>query len=545
MSVVNIARHLPSMAARQPDATAVVFAKSGETWSFAHLDAESDAMAWGLSAAGIERGTRTVLMVPPGPAFFALTFALFKMGAIPVVVDPGMGITNLGRCLAEAEPEAFVGIPKAHLARVLFRWARPSLRIRIGVGGPPVPGGLSLGRLRRKASGRGRFAPAETTADETAAILFTSGSTGVPKGVVYSHGIFEAQVDLLKRVYGIEPGEVDLPTFPLFALFDPALGMTAVIPDMDFTRPGRVRPSNILDPIRRYRVTNAFGSPALLDRVSRHAARAGIQLPTLRRVVSAGAPASPRILARFASLLEGDAQVFTPYGATESLPVCNIGSREFLEETAARTAAGEGVCVGATVPEVEARIIPIRDEAIPRWDAGLELPDGEVGEIVVRGPVVTREYFRRASSTALAKIEGPGDGTLYHRMGDLGWRDERGRLWFCGRKAHRVKTSNGDMFTVPCEGVFNAHPSVRRTALVGVGEPGAARPVICVELDPEATDRDRGRITRELRELGAAQEPTRAIDTFLFHPSFPVDIRHNAKIFREKLAGWATRRLAR
>ena len=155
--------------------------------------------------------------------------------------------------------------------------------------------------------------------------------------------------------------------------------------------------------------------------------------------------------------------------------------------------------------------------------------------------MVTREYFRRPEVTALAKIR-DGDA-IVHRMGDVGYLDERGRLWFCGRKAHRVTTSDRTLFTVPCEAVFNQHPRVFRTALVGVGQPGRMTPVLCVELEPDARGADRGDITRELLELGAANELTRKITTVLFHDGLPVDVRHNAKIFREKLAVWAARQL--
>ncbi|MBN2492780.1 MAG: AMP-binding protein [Planctomycetes bacterium] len=538
----NIAAALPAMARAQPDAAAVVFARDGRTWSFAELDAESDRLAHGLATEGVGRGVRTVLMVPPGPAFFALAFALFKVGAVPVVVDPGMGTRRLGRCLGEAEPEAFVGIAKAHVARALLGWARGSLRVRVAVGGLRLPGALSWRGLRARGAGGGPYPPALARGAEAAAILFTSGSTGPPKGVVYTHGIFAAQVELLRRTYGIRPGEVDLVTFPLFALFDPALGMTAVVPEMDFTRPGRVVPARILEPIRRYRVTNLFGSPALLDRVSRHGAAAGARLESLRRVISAGAPVSPKVLARMAAMLPEGTEVHTPYGATEALPVTSIASREILGETAARAVAGAGVCVGRPVAGVEVAIVPITDEAVACWNEGLRLPAGEIGEIAVRGPVVTRAYYNRPAETRLAKIpDARGDG-FFHRMGDVGYRDDSGRVWFCGRKAHRVRTAAGTLFSVACEGVFNAHPAVRRTALVGVGAAGAARPVLCVELEAGVRRRERGRIEAELLALGAAQPRTASIRTVRFVRAFPVDVRHNAKISRERLAAWAARR---
>jgi acyl-CoA synthetase (AMP-forming)/AMP-acid ligase II len=542
-SAINIASHLPLLAEQQPDVVAIIVPHklAGQT-TYRQLNEESDRLARGLSAIGIGRGMRTVLMVQPGLEFFALTFALFKVGAVPVMVDPGMGIKNLGQCLAEAEPEAFIGIPKAHAARVLLGWAKGTLKTTVTVGRRLFWGGHNLDQVRRFGeSGNGSF-PVETKADEAAAILFTSGSTGVPKGAVYRHGIFAAQVELLKQTYGIQPGEIDLPTFPLFALFAPALGLTAVIPDMDFTRPGQVDPKNILAAIEEYRVTNLFGSPALIDHVGRYGVEHDIRLPSLRRVISAGAPVSAETLNRFCQLLNSGVQIFTPYGATEALPVCSIGSDEILNETQRVTAAGGGVCVGRPVSGMTVQVIRIGDDPIPTWSDDLILPVGQVGEIVVSGPVVTKEYFHRPQSNALAKIHDPRTGSILHRMGDLGYLDDRGRVWFCGRKAQRVITPDGTLFTIPCEAVFNQHPQVRRSALVGVARNGSTEPVLCVELEKNSST-NRERLSKEILALGAARPHTKEIRKLLYHPSFPVDIRHNAKIFREKLAKWAERQL--
>ena len=388
------------------------------------------------------------------------------------------------------------------------------------------------------------FETAQTRADETAAILFTSGSTGVPKGAVYSHGNFSAQVELLRRVYDIRPGEIDLPTFPLFALFAPALGMTSVVPEMDFTRPADVDPVKIIAAIEKFQVTTMFGSPALINRVGRYGEAKGLKLPSLKRAISAGAPVPAPVLERFAGMLQGDAQVFTPYGATEALPVCSIGSDEILGETRYATDRGRGVCVGRPVPGIQLEIIRISDEPIAQWSDDLKIADGEIGEIVVKGPQVTGSYFNRADSNALSKIADPAHDGFYHRMGDLGYRDAQGRIWFCGRKAHRVVTAAETLFTIPCEAVFNTHSEVFRTALVGVGEPGRQRPVLCVELEKGVDTAAVERIYRELLAIGAECELTRNIKRVLFHPAFPVDIRHNAKIFREQLAAWAAEQLS-
>jgi acyl-CoA synthetase (AMP-forming)/AMP-acid ligase II len=555
---VNIASHLHTMAARFPDAIAVVVPGSRTVFrvgrdrrlTFQQLDQDSDRLAAGLIALGIEPQTRAAVMVRPGLDFFSLSFALFKAGVVPVLIDPGMGLRSLGGCLDQAQPEVFIGIRRAVWARRLLGWGRKSIRRVIVVApGRSWPRSSTLNGLRhlgQLALARGQVTSPVLRAmgpDDTAAILFTSGSTGPPKGAVYTHSIFEAQVEAFRRLYQIESGEVDLCTFPLFALFAPALGMTSIVPDMDPTRPARVDPDRIFQAMDRFQATNLFGSPALLRRIAPAAARMGRRFPSLKRVVTAGAPVSPGILDRFAGLLDPPSQIFTPYGATEALPISSIGSREILSETRFETERGAGVCVGRPVPGIDVRIIVIRDDAIPLWSNELLVADGDVGEIVVAGPVVTREYFRRPEATALAKIADPSHDRILHRMGDLGYLDAQGRLWFCGRKSHRVILEDRTLFTICVEGVFNSHPAIARTALVGVTRQNRTIPVLCVETNQPASRGSRRTIRRELLELASTSESTQLITTILFHPSFPVDVRHNSKIYREKLAVWAAGKL--
>ncbi|HEY1190431.1 MAG TPA: AMP-binding protein, partial [Gemmata sp.] len=302
-SALNVASHLARMAAEHPAQMALhaprgPVNRNGPTEhraiTFRELNADADAIAHGLAAAGVTRGTRTALMVPPAPDFFALTFALFKVGAVPVLIDPGMGVRNLGTCLAEAEPAAFIGIAKAHLARRALGWAKKTVRVTVNVARWRFFCTTSLSRLRKAGHTKGAYPVPDSGADEPAAVLFTSGSTGVAKGVVYTHGIFAAQVELLKATYGIAPGEIDLCTFPLFALFGPALGMTCVLPDMDASRPAQLDPYKAAAQIRQFGVTNMFGSPAVIRRMGElsgrtPAARPGVGSADAAGVGSAGA----------------------------------------------------------------------------------------------------------------------------------------------------------------------------------------------------------------------------------------------------------------
>jgi olefin beta-lactone synthetase len=547
----NIARHLPLMAARQPDHPAVKIPRGRTrdrridylTLSFRELDAEVDAWVAHLSGKGVRRGDRVLVMVRQGLPLIAAAFALFKLGAIPVIIDPGMGRESFLACVARSRPRVLLGIPLAQLFSHVFRAAFASVEVRVWVSGSATARRSSGSRISNLES-----QIAATAATDLAAILFTSGSTGAPKGVCYEHGMFDAQVRLVRDTYGIQPGEVDLPMLPIFALFNPALGMTTIVPEIDPSRPATVDPAKILQAIQQENVTNSFGSPTLWRKIAAHAKASGMTLPTMRRVLMAGAPVPPDLFADVQSLLPGGT-AHSPYGATESLPIASIAAPEVLRETSIAALAGEGTCVGRPLREIEVKIIALTDDPIATLAEASELPPGVIGEIIVRGPVVTRLYDALPAATALAKIADPSRpasvdsvDAVWHRMGDAGYLDAQGRLWFVGRKAERVEMRDGMLFPDQVEPIFNQHPDVRRTALIGLGPRGDQRPAIVAEpisREVVATPSLRRKLVRELRALAVGRPHTDRIRLAFLHPSFPVDVRHNAKIHRLALTKWA------
>ena len=574
----NLCRHLAHAAIATPNALAVAVQKSQrgklnyQEIDFVSLHQRSDEIAYALNAYGLKSGMKAVLMVTPSIDFFSLTFALFKAGIIPILVDPGMGIKNLKQCFVESAPDAFIGIPKAHIARILFGWGKVSVKKLLTV--TPASsgavanvfssliGGMSLTKLLTRYPIQNTALPKESSSfdmvklsdDAMSAILFTSGSTGTPKGVVYSHKMFEAQITALKDDYAIKPGERDLATFPLFSLFGPALGMASIVPDMDASKPIEANPAFIFAAIEKYQCTNLFANPALIEVLGQAGTnKPVVKLKSLKRVISAGAPATLTSIERFTQLLSDNVPVLTSYGATESLPLTKIASADLLA-TSHITDSGGGICVGTPVNGVDISIIDINDNVIETWHDDLALPANTIGEIVVKGDMVSQQYYNRASATAQAKILDAGSNDAYsnfadstgqvvrHRMGDLGYLDEFGALWMCGRKAHRVETDKKVLFSIPCERIFNTHNLVKRTALVGVKINRRSVPLLCVELTDEAKknkDFDEAILFSALKVSALAHKQTSAISHFLIHENFPVDIRHNAKIFREKLAVWA------
>ncbi len=544
--IFNIAAYLPYMAELMPHKRAVVFpagrdAAGRVTYShltFSQMNDECDRYADGLSKYGMGKGTKTLLMVKPSLEFITLTFALFKIGAVPILIDPGMGPMNMLKCISQVEPEAVIGIPVAQAVRAIFRWYFRKVKYNVTVGKRIFWGGLTLDKIREK--GSVNYKMCETRGSDPAAILFTSGSTGPAKGVLYEHKMFGAQVSLLNEAYKFNENEMELPAFPLFALFNVALGITCVIPDMDPTKPASVKPENIVEGVLNQGITNTFGSPAIWNRVSNYCSSKNIKLNSIKRILIAGAPVSGELVGRVKKMLGDNADVHTPYGATESLPLCSISGNEICGETWAKTQKGEGICVGKPIKGIDARIIKITEEPLPRWEDALLKRTGEIGEIVVSGPVVTKEYYNNARATALSKIY---DGSrTWHRMGDVGYLDDRGRLWFCGRKDHRVVSGEKIYFTIKCEAIFNNHPDVFRSALVGCGEKLYQQPVIVIELKDAKILKDENRVEKirvELEKMGKDSELTKDIQNILFIEKMPVDIRHNAKIFREKLSVWA------
>lgn len=544
----NLCRHLIDAAHQIPDALAVAVQKKRlnkltyQEIDFYSLNQRSDQIAFAFNQYGLKKGDKAVLMVTPCIDFFAVTFALFKAGIVPILVDPGMGIKNLKQCFAEAQPDIFIGIPKAHTARRLFGWGRATIKYNITVAGTSL-WGRSLTSLLKKYKTDTPYPMVKLAAQQMAAILFTSGSTGAPKGVVYTHAMFEAQINVLKHDYAITRGERDLATFPLFSLFGPALGMASIIPDMDASKPITANPDNIFSAIEKYQCSNLFANPALIELLGQAGVARSLRLTSLKRVISAGAPATLPAIELFTKLLHHDVQIINSYGATESLPVSKIGSQQLLR-TAPITDTGGGICVGVAVEGMEIAIIKNSAENITEWQSQLALPAYEIGEIVVKGAQVSSSYYRREEANIASKIA-DGD-TVRHRMGDLGYLDDHGKLWMCGRKSHAVTAvyqgQPKNYFSISCERIFNTHPEIKRSALVSVTCNQKTAALLCIELHSKSLISS-SKLLNELKFMADRHPQTAGITQFLVHRNFPMDIRHNAKIFREKLAVWAQKQI--
>lgn len=500
--------------------------------TYRQLSADAESVAVGLREMGIVEGTRIVFMAPPGYEACVVQVALTRVGATIMMIDPSVGYLNVAERLRRIEPEAFVGIPLAHLGRLFFGWGPRTLRKTIVVDGR-FPGARSIDSLRRPAPAEPVLA--RVTPDDPAVVLYTTGSTGPAKPAMYTHRNFCEVFRVVHESWAVRPDvhPVDMAVFPAFTVVALSAGGTMVVPPIDFARqtPATADPAALLEVIRDCGVRSLFGSPVLLENLARHANEKGLNAPSLERVIAGGAPITAEAM-RLLQAMMPNGEPFANYGATEALPSTVHGARETFE-TWTQTRQGRGICVGRPFDGIEVKVVRIHDGVVDRLD---ELPRGEIGEIVIKSPHVSPAYFRDEESTRKNKIG------AWHRIGDAGYVDEEGRLWVCGRVSQRVRGEGGPMFSLLCEPIFDAHPKVKRSGLVGLPSGQAERPVMCVEIAPEHRGVDRAALRDELLALASTQQTTKDVCEILFIDRLPVDPRHNSKIERGKLARWAASR---
>jgi acyl-coenzyme A synthetase/AMP-(fatty) acid ligase/pimeloyl-ACP methyl ester carboxylesterase len=508
--------------------------------SFAELERRVDALAAGLRHVGVRPGHRVAILVPPGLDLTTTVYASWRAGASIVVADAGLGWRKMADALRSADPDYLIGIPLAVVAATTFNL--PGIRLVAGDLPGPVRRlmGVEHSIAELAAWDHRRSAPFDTgreAADTNsvrsseAAVLFTSGATGPPKGVVYCHHQLLAQLDVLRGLCDIAPSDRLVAAFAPFALYGPALGIGAAVPQMDVTKPGTLTAARLAEAAAAIEATLIFASPAALRNV---VATAGVltaeqssALARIRLVLSAGAPVSVPLLRRLHEVLPR-AELHTPYGMTEALPLTDISLPE-LEQAG----SGNGVCVGRPLPGVQLRISPL--DSLGRA-AGTSTDRIEItGEICVSAAHVKQRYDRLWATEAASSRDAG-----WHRTGDVGHLDTAGRLWVEGRLVHVITTADGPLTPVGVEQRIEAESPVTGAAVVGVGPPGTQQTVAVVVPDvPQA-------VGLATRELASAVRPAAGIRlaAVLSIDALPVDIRHAAKIDRLRLARWAGRVLA-
>jgi acyl-CoA synthetase (AMP-forming)/AMP-acid ligase II len=557
VDLIDLPDRIRQIAQQSPDRAALISvarkpwgSKTVKTSTFKTISDRSERLAVGLKKIGVGEGTLCSYMVPPGEDAMVIALALWRVGAVMVGIEPySHGLRPISKSLARVGPTVFFGPAEAQAAQLAFGWGRGTVKTRIvidsqklpGSRGPVslLPGVHSLAKLEENAAPENPQT-VEVGADAPMLIGYTTGSTGNPKPMVMTKQNVSAMINGVMAQWQLGSGEeiVDMPTFPIFWIIGLSHGGTTIVPPMDFALhgPGDAKPEWIADAIVSQNVHSMFASPALLTNLVEYCAKEGMTLPSIKRIVSGGAEIQGPLYAAMKPVIP-NGELYSNYGATEALPVAEIDGETVLGETWALSEQGRGLCVGFPLPGVEARIIEIDDDDIATIDDARELPTGEIGELIVRSPHVSDHYYNAPEDMAANKIE-DGD-TRWQRLGDTAYLDEQGRIWVCGRRSHRVVSGDGLWFALPCEFVFNTHPDVLRTALIGPTRGGEVVPTICVELLPGARS-SRSEVEADLRKMAEEHDSTRGIENFIFLDKLPVDKRHNAKIDRPELARQAS-----
>jgi acyl-CoA synthetase (AMP-forming)/AMP-acid ligase II len=511
---------LTEQARTRPHTLALVDDRAGRTITFAELDtAVARAAAW-WQAQGLRRGQAVLVFVPMSADLYVALLALFRLGAVALFLDPSAGREHLERCCTRWAPDALLAIPKAHLLRLRSAALR---RIPLKVStGCWVPGARRWPEGAREGEGiseHGRDTYATTEPADAALVTFTSGSTGVPKGAVRTHGFLLAQFRALAPSIALKPGDVDLATLPVFTLANLAAGVTTVIPDTDLSRPGAVDAARVFAQIARRGVTRLTASPAFFERLVAHGRARGRTLPTLRKIYTGGAAVFPRLLEALRELAP-NASAVALYGSTEAEPIAHIAAEEMNAEDLVAMQAGRGLLAGAPVAEVRLRVL--RDcwggsrGAMTAAELAAETqPPGAAGEIVVAGDHVLGGYLGGIGDE---ETKFRVDGAVWHRTGDAGRLDGRGRLWLLGRCTARIEDAHGTLYPFGVECVAMTFPAVRRAAVLAHG----GRRLLVVEAEAGA----REKLLASLRAATAWAH----IGEVRFVDAMPVDARHNAKI---------------
>ncbi|RLZ03301.1 hydrolase [Kocuria tytonicola] len=515
--------------------------------SWRQLSADVDRLAVALLRTGVRPGDRVNLMVPPGSLLTTLIYACLRIGAVIVVADQGLGRKGLTRALRGSSPRWFIGIRKALVGARALGW--PGTRIAADAMDPVSKKLLGVSHtVAELMDSVTTVAPAEIPAvdpDAEAAVLFTSGSTGPAKGVVYTHRQMAGMRDTIRDTYGLRAGTGLVAGFAPFALLGPALGAASVTPDMDVTSPKTLTARALAEATMAIRASAVFASPAAIANVLATATELSpAERDALARVdlmLSAGAPIPEELLARLQELMPA-AELHTPYGMTEALPLTDVSLDVIraAREDAQRgvEGAGRGVCVGTPVEGAQLGVLPLRADGTVSSE--IVSTPGVTGEIVARAPHA-KDHYDRLWITERASDLTPG----WHRTGDVGHFDARERLWYEGRLAHVITMPSGPVSSVAAEHAAQTVPGVGRVAVVGVGPTGSQSAVAVIETVPAASkpalaDAELSERIRATVDF-ATGVPVSAV---LVIPEQPTDIRHNSKIDRAVLSDWAERALA-
>jgi len=547
----NISRHITDFSQTAPYKKAVICLSGRDDnrkmayshLTFRQLNQQSDDIARGLQRSGVVRGTKTALQMTPGIQWFAVTYALLKIGAVPVLIQPSLGFRHIAQCIKAVEPEALITSPQFSMIQMMYPKYYQSVHLQINTGRNWFKKGLSLLDLQQNEPGP--FQIADIRDQDHGMIVFsTSNEVDVPKPIILTHKMLNATMSLMESVLNLCSESLLLSTFPFFMILSPALGLRQIIPSLNSIQSPKIDPRMIIESIWDHGITHLLMTPTQLMVLENFLRDAGIFLHSIQRILSWGEAYPAEELQKFHYFVNNSSQVFPVYGIAEAPLVTTLGSHEIVSETQIKTERGFGLCQGKIITDMDMKIIEVSDRPIDNWSDDLMIEGSNIGELVVKGEAVSNKYANSVKADALTKI--PDGKNMWHRTGDVGWIDSNGYFWFCGRKKDRIIISEDEtLYTIPCEAVFMRHQRVHRCIIVGVGPVPYQTPVLIIELAPGDSGKYISTLTHELMDLAQAYPHTGNIKNILFRKRFPVHPIFHQKINRKQLTVWAAKKLGK
>jgi acyl-CoA synthetase (AMP-forming)/AMP-acid ligase II len=547
----NVSRHIVELAQVAPYQQAITCLSGRDTngkMAYSHLtlrqlNQRSNDLARGLQQAGVIRGTRAALQLLPGIEWFSITYALLKIGAVPILLQPALGMRKMAQCVKAVEPEILITEPKYQAIQIFQANNYQSVHLQISTEKRCFSKGISITDLQRNE--HTTFQPAEMRSSDTGMIVFsTSCESEIPKPTVFTHGMLNAMIERIKSVMSVSLDSTLITTFPFFMILAPAIGMRQILPESHSLKASKLNPRTLIETIWDYGVTHLLMSSTRLMMLTEFLKDEAIYLPSIQRIASWGEPYPAFELQRLHSFISEKTQIFPLYGMTEAPIISTLGSHKIVSETQIKTERGFGLCQGKEIDDLEMRVIEVNDRPIDNWSDDLLADKGGIGELVINGEAVSRQYYNDSKNDALHKI--PDGKSIWHRTGDIGWLDTKGNFWFCGRKQDRVTISEDEtLYTIPCEAVFMQHERVYRCIIVGVGPIPYQTPVLIIELAPGDSGKYISTLTHELLDLAQSYPHTGNIKNILFRKSFPVHSLYHQKINRKQLTIWAAKKLGK
>ena len=516
------------------------FKKKEKSITFSQLIEETKNLSEQLKLAGLEEKDRVLLFVRPSLYFPVIVLSLLKLKVIPIFIDPGMKKKFLFKAIKEASPKGLIAEAEIHWLALFFPKVFATCKIRMTTSSFSFSKNvLKLPTLLKKKLVHKELDTSCSQAEDTAAIIFTSGGTGIPKGVEYTQKMLTQQAEILAQNFAIDQKERDLSGFPPFSLLANSLGVTSVIAPLNPSRPAKVKPKVLLETLEDYKISFASGSPAIWYKLAYYCLEKKKTLPQLKSLLMFGAPVQTKMHHLYKNIMP-NGETYTPYGATECLPMSSISGSEIRNQTANKTKEGSGTCLGKALSGTQIKIIEENANYKDLSRTLVEKKPFEIGEIAVCAAQMSSRYFLNAKANQESKIKNREDGSLWHRMGDMGYKDDDDRLWFCGRKAHHFIIKNKKFFSIPYEMVFNEHPDIKRCALIKItciSSKDEKASLVIERIDQKTFLGREKKLTfrKELETLAAKFCHEEQVKDFYLYNNFPVDTRHNIKIDRLKL----------